>query len=359
MHSGNQVGQSSPAIPGFFPDPSVCLHGDRLLLVNSSFEYFPGIPLHESPDGRGWALIGNVLNRREQVDLRAAPSNGGIYAATIRERAGQLFVITTDIDSVRAGQLLFTAVDPAGPWSTPMRVAGAVGIDPDLFWDADGTCRVSWKRIFDDQPPAIVSAPIDPATGQLLGPAQLLWQGVPGLASAEGPHLYRRADYYYCLLAQGGTERGHCVVVARARSLDGPWESCPDNPILTHRSTDLPVQNVGHADLFERPDGSWGAAYLGVRPRGMVPKYHVNGRETFLADVEWVDDWPRLTTGSAADDTPAAYPATNFFDDFPGRLLHPRWISPGGTGVDTVSCDSDPGIELRPTGDESSARPGL
>ena len=88
---------------------------------------------------------------------------------------------------------------------------------------------------------------------------------------AEGPHLYRIGDYWYLMLAEGGTERGHSVTIARGPSPRGPFESCPRNPVFTHRSSDHPVQNVGHADLVETPDGDWAAVYLGARPRGSTP----------------------------------------------------------------------------------------
>lgn len=344
---------SAPIIPGFFPDPSVCAVEDRFIVVNSSFEYLPGIPVHVSQDLVSWEQVGNVVERRSQLDLSAAPSNGGVYAATIRHHEGRYFVVTTDIGTVREGQLIFTAPSPEGPWSDPVRVPGTVGIDPDLFWDRDGTCYLSWKRTFATEPDAIVSVPIDPATGQLLGPIRPLWQGVEGLASAEGPHLYLHDGHYYCLIAQGGTERGHGVYIARAPRIEGPWEPCPSNPILSHRSTDLPVQNTGHADLVHRPNGSWAAVYLGVRPRGMVPKYHVNGRETFVAEIEWVDGWPQFESAPLGEPM-----STAFHDCFTSASLDARWISPGGHILTDVVFDDAPGVLVRASADDD-CRPSL
>ena len=80
--------------------------------------------------------------------------------------------------------------------------------------------------------------------------------------------------------------------VARGPSPVGPWEGCPTNPILTHRSTDAPIQNTGHGDLVESADGSWWMVLLGVRPRGVGPGFHTLGRETFLVPVQWVEGWP-------------------------------------------------------------------
>src|SRR5690606_29267786 len=185
----------------------------------------------------------------------------------------------------------------AGPWSEPVFVREAIGIDPDLAWDDDGTCYLTWHDLdFVRGGKGIIQAPVDPMTGELLAPAYPVWQG-SGMIAAEGPHLHRVGDWWYLMLAEGGTERGHSVTIARAPHPSGPYEACPHNPILTRRSTGHPVQNTGHADLVERSDGSWAAVYLGVRVQGSTPGFHVLGRETFLAGVEWIDGWPQFDVG--------------------------------------------------------------
>ncbi|PRX99767.1 glycosyl hydrolase family 43 [Allonocardiopsis opalescens] len=165
--------------------------------------------------------------------------------------------------------------------------------------------------------------PIDPTTGTALGPPRLLWQGT-GLAFPEAPHLYRRDGWWYLMLAEGGTERGHTVTIARSRALDGPYEAAPANPILTHRSTTHAVQNTGHADLVELADGSWAMVYLGVRPHGRTPMFHVNGRETFIAGVSWIDGWP-VVDEERFDPVP---PDHSFVDRFHSTDLDARWVSP-------------------------------
>lgn len=332
-----------PVLPGFFPDPSICRVGDTYYLANSSFEYLPGIPLHSSTDLVTWKQIGNAYSRREQIDLRDARANAGLYAPTIRHHDGVFYLATTDITSRDEGHLIAWAKDPAGPWSVPVRTVGANGIDPDLFWDVDGTCHLTWRRFDGPEGPGIYSAQIDPLTGELQTTPRTLWQGVPGMSDSEGPHLYRRGDYYYNMLAQGGTWAGHSITIARSRSLDGPWEANPANPILTHRSTNLlPVESTGHGDLVERPDGSWALVYLGVRPRGMGPRFHVNGRETFLAAVEWVDDWPVVK--EEAFDVPRM--PTGFVEEFDDETLDDRWISHGGVHWDYVDTTSGPGARI-------------
>jgi xylan 1,4-beta-xylosidase len=314
---------SALVIPGFFSDPSICRGRDAYYTAHSSFEYVPGVPIFRSTDLLTWTQVGNALSSPRHLPPTSGSASSGIHAPTIRFADGRFWLVTTDIDRVQRGHFIVSAEDPAGPWSEPAFVSGSLGIDPDLMWDDDGVCRLTWKS-FHPANAGILSAPIDPVAGVLLAEPERLWQGT-GMSDPEGPHLYRIWDWWYLLLAEGGTERGHTVTIARARELSGPWETPPVNPILTHRSTDHPIQNVGHADLVEAPDGSWAMVYHGVRAQGQTPKFHVNGRETFLAGVTWVDGWP-IIDESRFEVSPSDH---SFVDTFESEELDPRWVSPG------------------------------
>lgn len=322
--AGGADAATSPILSGMYPDPSVCRVGDDYFLANSSFEYSPGVPVWHSRDLVSWRQIGNALTTDEQFPAGRSAASRGIYAPTLRHRDGRFWLITTDIDDARGGHRIHHAADPAGPWSAPVHLTGLDGIDPDLAWDDEGNCLVSYCSWSDDVI-GIRQAAVDPERGRVLERPRWIWHGT-GLAHPEGPHLYRRGDWWYLVIAEGGTERGHVVSAARSRSPRGPFEAAPHNPVLTHRSTRHPVQNVGHADLVERPDGTWAAVHLGVRPRGCGPRFHVNGRETFLAELTWADDWPhfeppanlRVPTGQR-----------DFDDDFSSPALDLRWVSPG------------------------------
>ncbi|OIK07803.1 glycoside hydrolase family 43 protein [Streptomyces monashensis] len=313
---------TNPVIPGFHPDPSICRVGEDYYLACSSFEYFPGVPIFHSRDLVNWTQIGNVLDRPSQLRLPVeTSSSGGIYAPTLRHHDGRFWLVVTNVSG--GGNLVVTATDPAGPWSEPVHAPGVPGIDPDLAWDEEGDCWCTFA--------GVGQVRFNPYTGETLGEPYRVWSGTPGAAAPEAPHLYRIGEYWYLMIAEGGTERGHAVSIARGPSPGGPFEPCPANPILTHRSTTEPVQNTGHADLVQAPDGSWWMVLLGVRPQGGTPGWHVLGRETFLAPVTWEDGWP--VVGEVALELaelpwqvspPQPLPER---DDFDSAELRPCWIS--------------------------------
>ncbi|HWH98026.1 MAG TPA: family 43 glycosylhydrolase [Pseudolysinimonas sp.] len=333
-------GATTPILAGFYPDPSICRVGEDYYLVTSSFELFPGVPIWHSRDLVTWTQIGNVLDRPSQLNLEpmtswvaggsyrsdgkpARPGAGsdGIYAPTIRHHGGRFWMTTTVANLAARGPLIVSAENPAGPWTDPVYVDGLIGIDSDLFWDDDDTCHMTFSA-YGSGVARILTVPIDPVTGRTLGETRELWQGTGGLVP-EAPHLYRREGWWYLMLAEGGTAAGHAVTIARAESLDGPWHSHPANPILSHRGIDHPVQYTGHGDLVETPDGEWAIVYLGVRLRGF-PGFHVNGRETFLAGVEWRDGWPYVVE----DRYHVPVPDHGFVDDL-SLSLGPDWVSVG------------------------------
>jgi beta-xylosidase len=337
-------GGTTPIIAGFYPDPTICRLGGDYYLAHSSFEYFPGAPIFRSTDLVTWTQIGNILTRRSQFRRGDGRPSAGIYGSTLRHHDGRFWFITTNVSDYGSGQVLVHAEDPAGEWSDPVFIGAATGIDPDLCWDDDGQCHLTWHALdFTTGEQSIRQARIDLAAGELTEPSYEVWQG-SGLAAAEGPHLYHVGDQWYLLLAEGGTERGHCVTMARASRPQGPFESCPHNPVFTHRSTAHPVQNVGHADLVQTLSGEWAAVYLGTRPRGSTPGFHVLGRETFLAGIDWVDGWP-VFVEDGFEVPPGDH---EFADDFSAPELDHRWVVPGGEPANTASKDESGGLTLHP-----------
>lgn len=285
----------NPLIPGFHPDPSVVKVGDDYYLANSTFEYLPGIPIFHSRDMENFELLTHVAVRDGQLGADKAVTGGGAWAPTIRHHDDRYWLVIPDMMGGR-GNILFTADRPEGPWSDGI-VMDVLGIDPDIAWDDDGTCyvTVSGFMLGDDGTLThlgITQITMDTETGKATSEVKRLWSGTGGMFP-EAPHLYRRGDYWYLMIAEGGTERGHSVTIARSTSPSGPFEGCPHNPLVTARGTDRPVQNSGHGDLVELPDGSWAMVLLGTRPRSATRAFAPMGRETFITPVTWDDDgWP-------------------------------------------------------------------
>lgn len=274
-----------PIIPGFYPDPSVCAVDGTFYLANSTFEYAPGVPIHVSTDFKEWSLVGHALHRPDQLPLEGTGPSGGIFAPTLRHHDGRFWMITTNVADDQ-GQVLVWADDAAGPWSEAIRIPSIEGIDPDIAWGDDGTCYVSYASRH-----GIQQVEIDARTGQVLTEPRSLWSGIGG-KFPEGPHIFKRGEYWYLLIAEGGTERGHAVTIARGSAPTGPFEGNPANPILTRRGQASPVQSTGHSDIVQLGTDEWAIVYLAVRPRGSSPEWHVLGRESFASEIEWIEGWP-------------------------------------------------------------------
>lgn len=294
------VTATNPILPGFYPDPSICAVGDDFYLVNSSFAYFPGIPIMHSKDLAHWEQIGNACDRESQLPLGDTGHSRGLFAPTIRYHEGTFYIICTNVSY--GGNFIITAQNPTGPWSEPHYIEGADGIDPSLFFDEDGTCYY----IGTHPNPAgcqydgdwyIWIQELDIENMKLVGEVHNVWNGaMRNIIWPEGPHLYKIGEYYYIMHAEGGTGPDHAVTVCRSKNVYGPYENNFCNPILTHRhlGRKYPIRYVGHADLVKTINDEWYMVMLAVRP---LEGYTTMGRETFLARVEWENDWPVVNPG--------------------------------------------------------------
>jgi len=276
----------NPIIPGFHPDPSICRVGEDYYLVTSSFEYFPGVPVFHSRDLVNWEQIGHCLTRKSQLNLHQEPSSGGLFAPTLRYHDGTFYMVTTH--TTKGGNFFVWSKDPAGEWSDPIWLEQG-GIDPSLFFDDDG--KVYLTSNGGGVRPGIYQCEINLQTGMQTTKSTLIWEGTGG-AYPEGPHLYKINNLYYLFISEGGTEHGHMITAAKSERPYGPFEPCPRNPLLTHRSLGTPIKAVGHSDIIMIQDGSWWMVCLGIRPIPYPYKHHL-GRETFLSPVVWQSDgWP-------------------------------------------------------------------
>ncbi|WP_125767594.1 glycoside hydrolase family 43 protein [Lapidilactobacillus wuchangensis] len=281
---------SNPVVPGFFPDPSVCRVEDTYYLVCSSFNYFPGVPLFESKDLVNWSPIGHVLTRKSQLDLTDSPTNGGIYAPTIRYHQGRFYMVTTNVD--HGGNFYVWTDNIYGEWSDPIWV-DQDGIDPSFYFEGDTAYFMS-NGTDDEGKSGICQCTLDIKTGKKLTPTKCIWQGAGG-RYLEGPHLYKVADKYLLVASEGGTEYGHMLVCAKSDQIYGPYENDPDNPILTNRNLGgYQIQGCGHADLVSDLKGNWWFIHLAFRQLDRWQQQHVTGREVYLVPVTFIDGWPKV-----------------------------------------------------------------
>ncbi len=344
-----QTGYKNPIIPGFYPDPSVCRVGEDYYLVNSTFHFFPGVPLFHSKDLVNWEQIGNCLSRDSQLNLQNTYPSGGIYAPSIRYHEGTFYMITTNVSD--KGNFLVYTDNPRGEWSDPVWLQQG-GIDPSLYFE-DGKCYMTSIPGY-----GISLCEINPKTGEQLTPTVKIWNGTGG-RYPEGPHIYKKDGWYYLLIAEGGTEYGHKVTIARSRDLYGPYEGNPANPILTHinmNAQDNPIQGLGHADFVQAQDGSWWVVCLGFRPQSYL--HHLLGRETFLAPVTWEKNaWPVINgngTLSLDMDVPTL-PQTPKKEArartlFKAKELGPEWNYVYNPARENYSLTERPGyLRLKPT----------
>ena len=371
----------NPILPGFFPDPSICRVGDDFFIANSSFEWFPGVPLHHSRDLVNWRLIGHALTRRPQLDLRGVPDSGGVWAPSLSYADGQFWLVYTNVRNTGMGRpfkdleiFLTTAPDILGPWSEPIEL-NSVGFDPSLFHDDDGRkwlVNMLWDfRKGRSRFAGIVIQQYAHRQRKLVGPMTKILEK-PGIL-IEGPNLYKRNGWYYLMLAEGGTGWNHGISTARSRQVTGPYELDRQPSVLTSRDAPtLRLQKAGHGELVETQAGEWYLVHLASRPlatgappspgspdKSAVAAAHaghrcVLGRETCLQRVEWSQDgWLRLATGGTGPQDSLPVPK--------GLAPHPWHVLPSRDDFDSGNLGAD-WNSLRAPMDESwlslTERPG-
>lgn len=333
----------NPILPGFNPDPSVCRVGDDYYICCSSFTWYPGLPIYHSRDLVNWKLVAHAIDRPGMVTLDGLKDKDGVWAPTIRHHDGTWYIFC---NVSNRGNFYITAKDVRGPWSNPVFVEDAPGIDPSVFWDDDGRAymmansweadaRAYYKTVSATVPSstAIWMQEIDLGSGKLLGERRFIAIGHALNAKyTEGAHLYKTGGRYVLTLAEGGTDANHAATILTSKNLWGPYIPQTVNPVLSQRQFgyDYPLQCVGHIDLVQTPRGDWYSVALGKR---MIDGRHSFTRETFICPVEIQQgefifnpgrggitlDIPRPNLPEHTVEQPADK------DDFDGMELSPVW----------------------------------
>lgn len=281
----------NPVRTGFFPDPSIVRVGEDYYMVNSTFIFFPCIPVSHSRDLVHWQVIGHAIERPEWAHVEGLEGGRGWWAPDISYCNGRFYICATlrlnDVGRVRRRQMVVTAERPEGPYSEPV-FFDEDGIDPSIFHDDDGRHYMLLNRgarIFE----------IDETATRRLSETTLLYYGTNKRAP-EGPHLLKKDGWYYLFEAEGGTGIGHRETVSRSRTLRGIYTPSPYNPVVRQWDERALIQRCGHAKPVSTPDGRWYFVYL--CGRALDGKWTMLGRETALDPFTWTPDgWPVMNEG--------------------------------------------------------------
>jgi len=355
----------NPILPGFNPDPSIVRAGDDYFIAVSSFEWFPGVPIYHSRDLVNWRLIGHALTSKEYLDLTGEEPSKGVWAPALsyNEKEKRFYLVYSNVHCQNPwffdvdNYLIWTDDIMKGEWSKPVYLNSS-GFDPSLFHDDDGRkWLINKDRDFrpgrmDDR--SIVIQEYDLETNTLIGEPVIISKGATKRGFVEGAHIFKHNGMYYLITAEGGTGYGHCVAISRSKSITGPYEPDPKNPIITSAAWEFTasetapymmpelcnpeagVQKAGHGSLVETQNGEFYMAHLCARP--ILPQRRCYlGRETALQKMVWTDDgWLRMADGSniakascPAPDLPEhPFPAEDPVSDFDGGYLSPHFCAP-------------------------------
>ncbi|MHC5228653.1 glycoside hydrolase family 43 protein [Enterococcus sp. LJL99] len=309
----------NPILPGFNPDPSIIRVEDTYYIATSTFEWFPGVRIHESKDLVHWNLLPAPLSTTTLLDMQGNPSSGGIWAPDLSYADGKFWLVYTDVKVVEGAfkdmtNYLTTATDISGPWSDPIKLNG-VGFDASLFHDDDGRkylLQQTWDHREYHHPFNGITLTEFDVDRMKLDPksARTIYEGTD-VKLVEGPHIYKINNEYYLFAAEGGTVYTHQEVVARSKTLEAfSFKTQPDAPFLTNFDTpNSYLQKQGHGSLVETPSGEWYYASLSSRPW-----HHPNesvtdprgwcslGRETSIQKVTWNQNgWPKIVGGHGGE----------------------------------------------------------
>ncbi|KHL97060.1 beta-xylosidase [Paenibacillus sp. IHB B 3415] len=297
----------NPILTGFNPDPSIVRVDGDYYIATSTFEWFPGVQIHHSRDLKHWRLLTHVLTEESQINMVGDPDSCGIWAPCLTYDNGLFYLIYTDVKS-RLGvfkdthNYLVTSPSIEGPWSDPVYLNSS-GFDPSLFHDEDGRkwlVNMLWDhRTKHNSFGGIVLQEYSVQQRKLIGERKNIFLGTP-IKSTEAPHLYKRNGYYYLLTAEGGTGYEHAATMARSKSIEGPYEIDPQNPILTSsKRKELYLQKAGHGCIVETQAGEWAMVHLVGRP--VADDFCILGRETAIQKMEWNEEgWLRIKGGDNA-----------------------------------------------------------
>jgi xylan 1,4-beta-xylosidase len=315
----------NPIVAGDHPDPTVLKDGENYYMTFSSFYSYPGVVIWHSRDLVNWTPVGPAVTR----------PLGSIWAMDLVKHDGRFYVYIPANPGDKQSIFTVYADDIRGPWSDPVDLKVDGCIDPGHAVGEDGKRYLFFngvRRIALTDDGLATAGELE----QVYNPWHYPDDWVVEMFAPEGPKLFRRGEWFYLVAAVGGTSgppTGHMVTVARSRSIHGPWQDCPHNPIVHTKSADEPWWSRGHATVVQGPNDQWWMIY-----HGYENGFRTLGRQTLLEPIEWTrDGWFHATGGTlskpivkpmAASRGTSGFPLS---DDFSTNKFGVQWsfFNPG------------------------------
>ncbi len=307
----------NPVLQGFYPDPVICYINNFFYIATSTFEYYPGVVISKSEDLANWKTVSNPLKHNKHMNLIGIRNSCGIWAPCLTHYDGRSYLVYTEVrnfigENNCKNYITYTDDIDSDNWSEPIFI-NSLGFDPSLFHDTDGKKYfISMEFGYEKENNfskfmGLLITELDPVTLKPISEPVKIYDG----DYLEGVHIYRKEDYYYLIGANGGTSYEHCAVVARSKDIYGKYEFNQDKEYLvtTKNSKTSSLQKVGHCSICEDKNGRWWLSFLSARPLGLVMGSTLDenkncplGRETSIAEIEWVNNWPVLKNGDIVPD---------------------------------------------------------
>jgi beta-xylosidase len=305
---------TNPIFAGDYPDPSILRDGDTYYMVNSSFEYYPGLLIWKSTDLINWTPVTNALHKYV----------GSVWAPDLVKYKNRYYIYFPANNT----NYVVSADSINGQWSNPVELKFDY-IDPGHVIDSDGKLYLYFS--------SGGYVPLSDNGLAVAGEYQHVYNGwsIPREWSIEcfcmeGPKLVKRGDYYYLTVAEGGTAgpaTSHMIISARSKSPFGPWENSPYNPIEKTNDNSEKWWSKGHGTLFEDAKGNWWMIF-----HAYENGFYNMGRQTLMEPVEWTaDGWFKIRNGVKTDKPiqkpllKASKSTFSLSDDFSGKTLRPQW----------------------------------
>lgn len=306
-------------LPGDHPDPSVVKIGNEYWAAGTTSNWFPAFPLYRSADLVNWQPAGHVFTKMPDW------ADYYLWAPEITYDHGKVYLYYSG--HKKGGNLCIAAAvadKPEGPYTDlgPLICQEAGSIDAFPMRDEQGKLYMIWKEDGNSvgKPTPIWAAAMKEDRTALVGAKQELFRADAAWENGlvEGVSIIRQKDYFYALYAGGaccGKKCNYGTGIARAKSLLGPWEKYPGNPVLAG-NTDWKCP--GHGTPVEK-DGRFYFLYHAYSNHSGT----YGGRQGLLNEFEFTaDGWLRFTNGT---DYGKGKKTEKLVDPFSAQQLSGNW----------------------------------